>query len=389
MKQNTIWEVEVQMPTFRQASDSAHVMSPLNAKISGFDNVVVPPLFISDEPFDKEGREQKEIKETENDLFFSKRGHDSFTSFTSASTETPSRDTSLKSKYSPKATSRKSTRSGSRRKPRRKSESAPPTAPFDPTRVPKKSCMKQKSGSESAPLRKLRRKREGKTMKVYLPGGVCVKRQRSIHFHEEVFVREFRPCLSLANNDPRVLWWQDDEHDSIKENLQRLINRVNRHGVSRTNGRKYCVRGLERFLDPDDVRDADRKEAEEAVLHEQSFQNECGNFDDLRIASVYFRSTRSSMLRATRRGLEDALIAHSLHETEPSPFRTSMSSGSLNGSIGLSQLPKRPSSFSGLPRRSSFNRVEDQKQKHKQKKRKPRRCQSFSHQERSGVPAIA
>jgi hypothetical protein len=229
--------------------------------------------------------------------------------------------------------------------------------------------MKQKLVSESSSFRNMRRKRERKTMKIYLPGGQCAKKSRSIHFHEEVFVREFKPSLALANNDSRVLWWQDDEHDSIKENLQRLLTRVNHHGISKTNGRKYCVRGLERFLDPDDERDIDRKEAEEAVLSEQSFQRECGKFDDLRIAAVYLRSTRTSMQRATRRGLEDALIAHALHETEASPFRTSMSSGSLNGSIGLSPVPKAPSSISGLVRRSSFNRVEEAMQKQKQKKR--------------------
>jgi len=380
------------MPTFRQANEKAHMISPLNAKISGFDSVgVVSPLVFTEGPYDKEGREQKEIKETDNDLFFSKMGHDSLTSFTTASTEPSSRDTSRKSTHSPKETSRKSTPSKSRRKPRRKSKSKPSSAPFDPTRVPKKSCMKQKSGSESSSLRKMRRKRERKTMKIYLPGGQCAKKSRSIHFHEEVFVREFKPSLALANNDARLLWWQDDENDSIKENLQRLLSRVNHHGISKTNGRKYCIRGLERYLDPDDERDIDRKEAEGAVLSEQSFQKECRKFDDLRIAAVYLRSTRSSMQRATRMGLEDALIAHALHETEASPFRTSMSTGSLNGSIGLTPVPKAPSPLSGLVRRSSFNRVEEamKKQKQKREKQREKRRSQSCHQVRTGVPAMA
>jgi hypothetical protein len=263
--------------------------------------------------------------------------------------------------------------------------SAASTAAFDPTRTPQKSCMKKNPKPPSHPSEQWPRNR-GSSYKVYLPGGRRpVKRQRSIRFNDEVSVREVRSSKSLVNDNPRILWWQDDEHASIKENLQRLLSRVTRWGVARTNGRKYCTRGLERFLDPDDW-ETDRTEAEDAVIREQSHQRDIGTFDDLRIAAVYFRSTRTSLQRATRRGSEDALLAKLILKEGSSPFRTSISSGSLNMSIGLSGvspsparsvLPHRSSSFSVLPRRSTSFQHDPEP-----------RSQSF-HRHRSTMPSMA
>ena len=358
MKPNTTWEV--QLPSFRQGDKSLNAISPLNTKVVGFDKFV-PTLVISNDLFGEEGRREKKMEEAAGDLFYSITGQDSHSSFMTASTEPPSQDASRKLKSSSRDTSRKSKSSRSRRKPRRQSLPVASTTAFDPTRTPQKSCMKKHPKTPSHPSKR-RLRIQGSSYKVYLPAGLrSIKRQRSIQFNDEVSVREVRSSKSLVNDNPRVLWWQDDEHESIKDNLQRLLSRVNRWGVSRTNGRKYCTRGLERFLTPDDW-ESDRIEAEDAVIREQAHQRDIGTFDDLRIAAVYFRSTRTSLQRATRRGCEDALLANSILKEESSCFRTSTSSGSLNVSIGLSGvsrlparslLPHRSSSFSVLPRRST------------------------------------
>merc|ERR1712194_280282 len=200
----------------------------------------------------------------------------------------------------------------------------------------------------------------GETYKVYLPGKTgYIKRKRTLQFNDGVHVREVRSSLSLCKGEHRTLWWQEDENASIKENLQRLLHRVNSKGVSKSNGRKYCTRGLERFLNPKKDWDSDRKEAEEAVFLEQSHQREQGTFDDLRIAAVYFRRTRASMQRASNRGVEDAHVALPIlnEGKEPSKMRSYTSTGSLNASIGMSpSYPKpRRSSLSMMPRRGSLS----------------------------------
>jgi len=389
MKSNSSWEVQV--PTFYHHSNNQkmHIISPSNAKMTRFDTLV-PPLLITEASYGKDRWQQKGMEDGEdNALFYSIRGHESLSSFTSASTEPPSRDASQKSvprrssTSSVRDASRKSTssKSKSRRNGRRMSASKATTVLFDPTRVPTKSCLKQESKSKSksvspnsselSPQRK-----RGKIYKVYLPGHRGhVKRQRSIRFNDDVCVREVRSSLSLCKNDHQVLWWQEDEQASIKVNLQRLLSRVDRQGVSKTNGRRYCTRGLERFLDTEDW-EIDRIAAEDAVLNEQSLQREDGMFDDSRISAVYVQHTQISLQRATSRGREDADIAESVYKAGASKLCRSASSGSLNASIGLSPAPgpsrpllrKKSKSFSVLPRRSPRD-AEPQRQ--------TRRSQSF------------
>lgn len=206
-------------------------------------------------------------------------------------------------------------------------------------------------------------RRLGSFYSVHLPGRLeTVKRQRTIRFNEQVYVRQFRSSLSLAKYDLRVLWWQDDEHALIKDNLQRLVSRVDQHGVARTSGKKYCTRGLERFIDPDTDYDEERLAAEEAVLHEQSMQGNSRTFDDLSIAAVYVRATKTCLRHALRKGYEDAMVAASILEEDiglsSSLFRTSLSSGDLevskgrSSSLKTSKLPKRSVSFSSFSRRA-------------------------------------
>lgn len=348
-----------------------HIITPRNAKVTAFNNL---PLVFTDGPFSNEGKQQTLQEEAENSFKLlslrgedsfnhsssrgedsfnhsSFRGHESFSSFGSVGTEMSGRDSSRKSRRSSIGSTK-----NTRRRARRRSSTLGTTVAFDPTRVPPKSCMKKADPSEQ----KQPRPKCGESYKVYLPGNSgYIKRKRTIQFNDGVHVREVRSSLSLCKGEHRILWWQDDEHASIKENLQRLLSRVNSSGVSKTNGRRYCTRGLERFLDNKNDWEVDRAEAEEAVFHEQTNQRESGTFDDMRIAAVYFRRTRASMQRASIRGAEDAAVALPIFNEgkDPSKMRKTTSMGSLNASIGMSPSHPKPrrSSISMLPRRGSLS----------------------------------
>jgi len=345
MKPNTTWEVRA--PTFNPTRKSIHLISPRKAEVTAFNNL---PLVFTDGPFGDESRQQKRQEVGEDSILYSSfRGQESYSSFGSVDTDS-GRDSSRSSHRSSRDKSKKTRRRGRRR------SSVGSTVAFDPTRPPLKSCMKQTSQDADSRQQQLRRRR-GETYKVHLPGNNgYVKRQRTIHFNGGVQVREIRSSLSLCKGERRMLWWQDDENASIKENLQRLLTRVNSKGVSKKNGRRYCTRGLERFIDKKNDWEADRAEAEEAVFREQTRQQEIGTFDDMRIAAVYFSRTRRSTQRASSRGVEDAVVALPIMK-EGEKLRSSASIGSLNASIGMSPPnPKqRRSSLSMMPRRGSLS----------------------------------
>lgn len=348
MKPNASWEVRV--PTVSPVHKSIHDNSPPDAKLTALYNI---PLVFTDGPFGDESRQQKgQEGGDDSTLYSSLRGQESCSSLASVGTDS-GRDASRKSGRSSRDTSKKK-----RRRARRRSSvgSTVSIVAFDPTKSATKSCMKRKSEEYVARRQQLQlRRKQEDFFKVYLPGKNFVKRQRTIYFHDGVHVREVRSSLSLCKGERRLLWWQDDEQAAIKENLQRLLARVNNKGVSAKNGRRYCTRGLERFLEGKNDWEADRSEAEQAVFCEQTHQREMGTFDDMRIAAVYFRRTRNSMKRASDRGIEDAIVAQPIRR-EGKDLRSTASTGTLNASIGMSPPdPKdRRSSLSMLPRRGSI-----------------------------------
>lgn len=201
--------------------------------------------------------------------------------------------------------------------------------------------------------------RQGSFYEVDLPGEFgTVERQRTIQYNEEVGVREFRSAISFVRNrDARVLWWQDDETDDIKENLQRILSRVDKKGIARTNGKRYCTRGLERFVDPSTSCEDDRKIAEEAVFDEQNMQRNSRAFDDLSIAAVYVRSTKRSERQALRRGREDAMTAASIFEKDTSEYSL-FRSGSLSApsTSREARVPERSSSLSTANKKLASSR---------------------------------
>lgn len=189
-----------------------------------------------------------------------------------------------------------------------------------------------------------------------------VKRQSTLRFSEGVHVREVRSSADLCKGEIRPLWWQGDELAAIKENLVRLVRQVNTKGKNKTNGKRYCTRGLERFVDSSYDKGAERLEAEQAVFREQMKQREMGTFDELRTAAVYFRRTRASSSRANSRGVEDAVVALKIinEGKDVSKRRSSLSSsgGEIRPNNSPSSTKKKQSRRSSLgammPRRGSL-----------------------------------
>lgn len=272
------------------------------------DNVLTPLILVNTTPVmcnkDNEGGKMDALQDSCSTI--------SISSCNSASTCS----SSISSSSSNRSRSRKSSGKSSRRS-RKQSETTTVDA-FAPNRMPKKSSMKQKDsssskGSSSSSSKNDRRKRRGGTIKVYLPGQrEPVRRQRSVQFDEEVNVREIQSAISLAkDNNLYALWYQGDENASIKHNITKLLCRVDHAGVSSTNGRKYCMRGLERYMNPEESR-VKQIQAENAVFKVQFVQRKDGEFDDEQIADIYRQSTRRSQRQATRQGSEDAIIAEAI-----------------------------------------------------------------------------
>lgn len=318
MKSNTNYEEHIS--TFckdngRQASPIAHAV---------YVNVQTPLVLMNTTPMmcNKDNEEGKK-----NDLMLT-RLQDSCSTMSSCNSASTC-SSSITSSSSDRSRPRK-LRTKSSRRSRKQDETTVDV--FDPNRMPKKSSMKQKDSSSSKGISSSssnnndRRKRRGGTIKVYLPGKrEPVRRQRSVQFDEEVVVREIQSAISLAkDNNLYALWYQGDENADIKHNIHKLLCRVNHEGVSNTNGRKYCMRGLERYMSPEESR-VKRQQAEDAVFKEQFLQRKDGEFDDEQIADIYRQSTRRSQRQASRQGSEDALIAQSILETSFAPRSKSSS----------------------------------------------------------------
>ena len=201
------------------------------------------------------------------------------------------------------------------------------TTVFNPNKLPQRSSMKT-----SIPSSLLQQHQEPK---------------RVIQFDEEVYVRKIRPVKSLIKNSTNsealaILWFQENEYESIKYKTFKLVSRVNKDtGVA--SGKKYCTRGLERFLYPEETQ-VERTQAYDAVLCEQFLQKEENVFNDQIIADGYKQATRRSRTQACRMASDDATTAEKILDTK---FKNVKSTP-----------PPSVLEWNKVPQRSRFNRRE-------------------------------
>merc|ERR1712078_400254 len=132
-----------------------------------------------------------------------------------------------------------------------------------------------------------------------------IKRQRSIQFDEDVYVRKIQPTASLQGApEKKELWFQDDEYYTIKKKTRALIDKVDSNGI--VNGKKYCTRGLEKYMEDPRKRAQEKYEAWDSVLMEQEMQRQLQIFDDESMGRFYKRTSITSAAEAHSRATADA-----------------------------------------------------------------------------------
>ena len=153
--------------------------------------------------------------------------------------------------------------------------------PFCPDRTPRRSSMKGSDGAQASSPSSERRASilaQGETYEILLPGqSKPVQRQRSITFDNNVNIQNIEPIRLLSAGGPQSLWYQENEYETIKFKTLALLDRVD-HSSGVVDGKKYCTRGLEKFMSPESA-EVKRHQAWDAVLNEQFLQRKDGEFD--------------------------------------------------------------------------------------------------------------
>jgi len=186
--------------------------------------------------------------------------------------------------------------------------------PFCASRMPQRSSMK---GSEKpSPLSQKRAKAgsSGTVHQNFLPGQMePIERHRSITYSDEIDIQLIEPIRLLADNGPQSLWYQEFEYETIKLKTLALLDRVD-HSSGVIEGKKYCTRGLEKFMTPETT-EVKKHQAWDSVLNEQFLQRQDGEFDEEAIANIYHCSTKRSKREAEKRAILDQQAAESYLKT--------------------------------------------------------------------------
>ncbi len=174
------------------------------------------------------------------------------------------------------------------------------TKAFCPNRMPRRSSMASEV-SDRRPSIQTR----GETYEILLPGRLSpVERRRSITFDDNMNIKSIEPIQLLSPSGAQSFWYQDYEYETIKLKTLALLDRVD-HTSGVVDGKKYCMRGLEKFMSPE-ATEVKKHQAWDAVLNEQFLQRKDGEFDEETLANIYKYSTQRSKKEASRRAIRDA-----------------------------------------------------------------------------------
>jgi hypothetical protein len=178
-------------------------------------------------------------------------------------------------------------------------DASPSPSPGNPTRVTRRSSMKQAGRPRRASIQ------FGGEIEVQLPGReMPVKRRTSIAFQGNVSVKEVAPIHELTN-EPEALWFQNHEYKEIKENLKKIVRKT-QEGI--VGDMRYCTRGLEKLMTQEAVQTTKEKKfmAWDSVLNEQDLQRDHGFVDDEYMANCYKFNTAKCQQEAANRASQDA-----------------------------------------------------------------------------------
>jgi len=205
--------------------------------------------------------------------------------------------------------------------------------PFHPQRMPRRSSLKG-----SCPQRAARRRatcampaerrmsieeeiaigaiEPSQILEVNLPGRrESIKRRRSIQFNEDVNVRKIQPTSKVKGASKKELWFQDDEYNMIKMKTLDLLQKVDSNGI--VNGKKYCTRGLEKYMECPEKRASEKYQAWDSVLMEQEMQRKLNIYDDESLGRFYKHTSNMSVVEATNRATLDAEEVASFYQLPP------------------------------------------------------------------------
>ena len=145
---------------------------------------------------------------------------------------------------------------------------------------------------------------------IELSNGRVLKRNTSVTFNERVRCKGVESASSLAE-DPKDLWFQDDEMASIRRNAKSAVKEIQK-GYGQPDSDAFCLRGLERHLPG--AKEESRMRMEDtwdAVLGAQEvFLEHQGEYcDNDKIESLVRNISRQSLMEAQERAQLDATDA--------------------------------------------------------------------------------
>jgi len=200
--------------------------------------------------------------------------------------------------------------------------------PFHPKRTPRRSSLKVSTRRRaSIGICQQERRASIKEIEEDLATGVLaksqvievklpmrresIKRRRSIQFDEDVYIRKIQPTTTVKGADKKELWFQDDEYSTIKKKTRALLKKIDSNGV--VNGKKYCTRGLEKYMEDPTKRAQEKYQAWDSVLMEQEMQRKLKIFDDESMGKFYKRTSITSAAEAHSRANADAVEVASFY----------------------------------------------------------------------------
>ena len=145
---------------------------------------------------------------------------------------------------------------------------------------------------------------------IELSNGRVLKRNTSVTFNERVRCKGVESASSLAE-DPKDLWFQDDEMASIRRNAKSAVKEIEK-GYAQPDTDAFCLRGLERHLPG--AKEESRMRMEDtwdAVLGAQEvFLEHQGEYCDNDKIEILVRNiSRQSLKEAQERAKLDATDA--------------------------------------------------------------------------------
>jgi len=216
--------------------------------------------------------------------------------------------------------------------------------PFHPERAPRRSSIKG-----TCPTRARARRRASiatctnvvsieeelasgtiqpsQVLEIRVPGRRdSIKRRTSITFNEDVNVRTIQAISNVKGAVKQELWFQDIEYSQIKKKTRALIEKVDSTGTF--DGKKYCTRGLEKYMECPQKRASKKYQGWDSVLMEQEMQRNLQIYDEESISGFYKQTAQENVVEATNRAQLDAEEVASFYTTDTSAAATTIAADS-------------------------------------------------------------